>query len=457
MSGQGLKGPSYPVFLVFPQVVQRLGALLSALEPVSAVAARSHLLAVDLYFRGATGTAILALCFDPRILTTDALAEIASLAGRAGAAFVDASRLPERARRRFHEQYLPLYDVRRGGLGSIEEALGALAAEISAPPAGGQIERVEVRYRRGDAWQLARVRSMTREGVSIATGTPPRRGDVVDLEISACGIVLLARSTVVGVATGDAAAALGASGFGARFLLAGDDQREKLEEILRILGADKLRSIDPPPRRRAARYPVHWPVFVRSPKSRASLRALDVSRHGMFVGCADEVAPIEGPVHVTVPIDDGGTPVLATARVARQIPDEVARSRGLEAGIGIEFTALSQKDEQRFAAFVARVGRRAEREVVVCASASRLGELTTALSAAGYCTTGLSDASGLVARTTAGVRVPDLVVLDASVVRENPRAIHAARRALAVRLVRLMTVDGDPPLTLRESVDGALL
>ena len=60
-----------------------------------------------------------------------------------------------------------------------------------------------------------------------------------------------------------------------------------------------------------------------------------------------------------------GTPVLATARVARQIPDEVARSRGLEAGIGIEFTALSQKDEQRFAAFVARVGRRAEREVVV--------------------------------------------------------------------------------------------
>jgi len=42
-------------------------------------------------------------------------------------------------------------------------------------------------------------------------------------------------------------------------------------------------------------------------------------------------------------------------------------------------------------------------------------------------------------------------------VRENPRAIHAARRALAVRLVRLMTVDGDPPVTLRESVDGALL
>jgi len=34
-------------------------------------------------------------------------------------------------------------------------------------------ERVEVRFRRGDAWQLARARSMTREGISIATGTPP--------------------------------------------------------------------------------------------------------------------------------------------------------------------------------------------------------------------------------------------------------------------------------------------
>src|SRR5262249_11769428 len=191
MSDQGLKGPSYPVFLVFPQVVQRLGALLTALDPVSEIATKSHLLTVDLYFRSATGTALLALLFDPRILTTDALSDIASLAGRAGGAFVDASRLPERARRRFHEQYLPLYEVGRGGLGSIEEALGALAAEISTPPAGGgQIERVEVRFRRGDTWQLARVRSMTREGVSIATGTPPRRGDVVDLEISACGIVL---------------------------------------------------------------------------------------------------------------------------------------------------------------------------------------------------------------------------------------------------------------------------
>ena len=456
MSGLTRKGPAYPVFLVLPQVIPRLGALLNALEPVSELATRSHLIGVDLYFRAATGTALIALCFDPRVLTTDALGNLATRAGRAGAAFVDVSRLPERARRRFHEQYLPLYEVRRGGLGSIEEAIGALVAELTVSTTATP-DHVEVRYRRGDSWQLARVRSMTREGVSVATGTPPRRGDVVELELAGAGVNLIMRSTVVGVAIGDAAAALGASGFGARFLLTGDDQREKLEEILRILGADKLRSLDPPPRRRAARYPVHWPVFVRSTQRRASLRALDVSPHGMFVGCADAVAPLEEPVHVTVPIDDGGTPVLATARVARQIASEVAQSRGLEAGIGIEFTALSQKDDQRFAAFVARVGRRAERDVVVCASAGRLSELTTALAAVGYCTSGVSDPNGLVARAAAGVRVPDLVVLDASAVRDNPKAIQTARRALAVRLIRMMTVDGDPPVTLRESVDGALL
>jgi hypothetical protein len=431
---------------------------MSALTPISTVIGQNGAISIDVYFRSATGMALIALCFDPRFLTGDTVSVLSSGAAAAGAALVDPARLPDRARRRFHETYLPLYEVRRGGLESIEEAVGALTAEIARQASGAPSgETVEVRVRRGDAWQLARVRSMTREGISIATGTPPRRGDVVDLELRACGIVLLIRSTVVGVATGDAAAALGASGFGARFLIAGETERRQLEEILRVLGSDKLRSLEPPPRRRAARYPVHWPVFVRSPKCRANLRALDVSRHGMFVGCDDSTCPLEGSVHVTVPIDDGGTPILATARVARAIPDELARTRGLRSGIGIEFTALSQRDEQRFAAFVGRVGRRAEREVVVGASASRLGELTTALSAAGYCTTGVSDATGLVERAAAGSRVPDLVVLDSSLVRENPRAIHAARRALAVRLVRLVTIDGDSPSSMREFVDGALL
>jgi hypothetical protein len=451
-------GPAYPVFLVLPQVQQTLSGLMTALEPVSTLATSARLLSVDVYYRASTATGLLALCFDAHLLTNDALGAIALHAGRAGTAFVDPSRLPDRARRRFHEQYLALYEIRRGGFGSIEEALGGLAAELATASVPSTAERVEVRFRRGDAWQLARLRSMTREGVAVATGTPPRRGDLVDLELSTVGITLETRGTVVGVALGDAAAALGASGFGARFLQGGEEQRHKLEEILRVLGADKLRSLDPPPRRRAARYPVRWPVFLRSPERRASLRALDVSRHGMFIGCDDEVAPgSEGPVHVTVPVDDGGTPVLATGRVARSIPRDLARARGLTAGIGIELVSLSQKDEQRFASFVARVGRRAERDVVVCASAERLPELMTGLTAAGYCTSGVSDARGLVARAAATSRVPDLVVLDASLVRENPRAVHAARRALTVRLVRLLAVDGERPATLRDSVDSQLL
>src|SRR5688572_23654197 len=175
---------------------------------------------------------------------------------------------------------------------------------------------------------------MTREAISIATCTPPRRGDLVDIEIMAAGHKLELRSTVVGVASGDSASALGTSGFGARFLIASEMDRRTLEAILRAVGADKLRTLDPPPRRRAARYPVQWPVQIRSPRGRASRSALDVSRHGLFVGCGDD-CPAEGPVHMTIPIDDHGTPVLATGRVARAIPDELARHRGLPCGIGI--------------------------------------------------------------------------------------------------------------------------
>lgn len=458
MTASSPRGPAYPIFLVFPQVATRIATLSLNLEPVSAVATESRILAVDLYFRPATGAALVAICFDPRALTSETRADLAAAVAQAGAALVDPARLPERARWRFHEEYLPLYEVRRGGFSSVATAAAVLVAEVTRIAAGLAIQdEVELRFRRGDAWQLARVRSMTRECISIATGTPPRRGDVVELELSAAGVVLCARSTVVGVATGDAAAALGASGFGARFLIASANERQKLEEILRILGADRLRSLDPPPRRRSARYPVEWPVFVRSQAGRVNVHALDVSRHGMFLGCDDSVAAAGGPLHVTVPLDDGGTPVLATARVARAIPDEVARSRGLRAGVGIELTALSHDDNERFTAFVGRVGRRAERDVVVGASASRLTELTTALTAAGYCTTGVANAPGLVKRAAAGTRLPDLVVLDASLVREDPRAAHAARRALGLRLIKLLTIDGESPGTTLSSVDGALL
>ncbi len=456
MAVSSARGPVIPIFVVLPHAEARGSALGTALAPLSLASQRACPQAADLYYSSAKGTALVALTFDPRLLTVDMLTELAAEAARGGAAVVDAGRLPARARQRFHEEYLPLFDVRRGGLASFEAALAALADHLGSalpdsPP------RVEVRFRRGDAWQIARVRSMTREGISIATCTPPRRGDAVELEIAAPDLTLVARATVTGVAMGDTAVALGATGFGARFLPASEDERDKIAALLRLVGGEKLRALEPPPRRRAARYPVRWPVHIRSPRGRLSRSALDVSRHGMFVGCEVDSLPADGNLHLTVPVDDRGTPILATARVARAIPDEMAKHRGLSSGVGIEITAISQRDEQRFGAFVARVGRRCEREVLVGASPGRVLELTAALSAAGYCVTGVSDAASLVARAAASPRVPDLAIIDSSLASESPRAIQAARRQLAVRLVPLMQIDGDAAEVARETVDDALL
>jgi hypothetical protein len=447
---------AYPIYLVVPQAAQRLTELLQVLQPTITAANRAGALAVDLYFRSATGMALIAIHCDPALLTSAAYADMNNTAAQAGAAIVDAAQLPDRARRRFHEEYLPLYDVRYADLPNVAAAVQALAERALGEPLSPP-KPVEVKFKRGDDWQLARVRSMTRDAISIATCTPPRRGDLVDLEIVAAGHKLEVRSTVVGIAAGDAASALGTSGFGARYLLASEMDRRTLDAILRAVGPDKLRALEPPPRRRAARYPVRWPVQIRSPHGRVSRQALDVSRHGLFVGCEEDEVHAEGAVHMTIPIDDHGTPVLATGRVARAIPDELARRRGISRGVGIEITAISARDEQRFGAFVTRVARRAEREVVVGAVPARVGELTTALAAAGYCASGISDAHTLVHRTASATRLPDLVLIDSSLTREDPRAVQAARRALAVRVVPLMSIDGDSPEATREIVDGMLL
>jgi len=465
MSSSRPKTPLHPLFLVLPQVRARVAELDGIVAPLESAIALGRLAGVDLYYRTSTEMALLALRFDARTITAALTDRLAVCAAQCGAALLDAGRLPEGARLRFFHTYLPLYDVSLGGLSSPEHAVRALARHLagaepipSAPAAAGaNAGRIEVRFRRGDGWQLARLRSMTHEGISIATSTPPHRGDLVDLELSALGIVLVTRSRVVGVASGEAAAALGATGFGARLLPASEEQRAQVDQLLEVMGGERIRALTPPPRRRAARYPVSWPVFLRTPQHKASLRALDVSRHGMFVAADGALAPTEGSVHVTFPVDDRGRPILATARVARSVPARDAYERGLSAGVGLELISLSTQDDQRFAQFVGRIARRAERAVVVAAAPSRLDELVGALAGAGYCTSGVSDAPSLVARASVSGRTPDLVVLDASLAESAPDELQEARKALAVRMVPTITIDGDSPGAAREWVDGALL
>jgi PilZ domain len=455
------KAPVYPLFLVLPQARARLSTFPASLGPVQDAAAAGDILGADVYYRTATDMAMLALRFDARSLTAELIEQIAAGATQHGAALLDAARLPESARQRFYDSYLPLYDVCLGGLRTPDAALRALGQHLTG---GDEVphrahplrDRIEIRFRRGDQWQLARLRSLTAEGVSVATATPPRRGSFLDLEIEAAGVTLQIRSSVVGVMAGEAASTLGATGFGARFLPATDSQRRKLDELLAVAGGEKLKKMAPPPRRREARYPVQWPVFLRTPHAKVSLRALDVSRRGMFIAAEGDLAPREGSVHVTFPVDDGGRPVLATARVARAIAARDAFERGLPVGVGLELISLSMKDEARFAQFVGRIARRADRDVVIGAAPHRLEELSNALAGAGYCTTGITDVPSLVARAGSG-RTPDLVILDTSLADNHPIEVQAARKALAVRQVPTITLDGDSPAAAREWVDGALL
>jgi PilZ domain-containing protein len=461
------KRPVYPVFVVVPQIGSRLattGALAEAVERVVA----SATVDADLHYRPSTDMALVALRLDARLASQDLISDLNDAVGDQGAAVLDASRLPEPARQRFFDDYLPQFDFRVHGVESFAQAIRVLGSQLAAgagallaaPPSSGGIivpDRLEVRFRRGDRWQLARVRSLSKEGISVATGTPPRRSDLVDLELRAGDVSLLVRSSVVGVALGDPAQAIGATGFGARFIIAGETEERKLEELL-ALTAD-ARALEPLPYRRDTRFPIRWPVLLRTPSLKAHLRALDVSRRGMFIGAERDVAPASasGAVHVTFPIDDRGTPILATARVARAVPSDLARCRGLSPGVGLELVALSSHDERRYAQFVGRIGRRAGREVIVGASASRVGDLLTALVAAGYCAIGVAAANDLVTRTLGGARVPDLVVIDSSLARENPKGTNAARRALALRQVATLSIDGDSPEAARQWVDGALL
>src|SRR5262249_51461102 len=190
---------------------------------------------------------------------------------------------------------------------------------------------------------------------------------------------------------------------------------------------------------------------LRTHERRLDARVLDVSQRGMFV--AGDTPPTGGAVHVSIPIDDRGTPILATARVARAIHENTAKMRGISQGVGLEIVSLSGTDARRFQGFVGRVARRAVKEVIVGAAQPRVGELIAELAGAGYAATGVSDAPALVARTAAA-RPPDLVVLDSSL---SARTLHVARRALGAPCAVARASDGDAPAAAREQVDSALL
>jgi CheY-like chemotaxis protein len=105
---------------------------------------------------------------------------------------------------------------------------------------------------------------------------------------------------------------------------------------------------------------------------------------------------------------------------------------------------------------LSRIGRRAGHTVLVGASSERAAPIVAELTAAGYAASQVSEAPQLVSRVAAS-RPPDLVLIDASLVRADTRAEDAIRRAAAQRQIPVLHIDQDSPQAARAAADMTLL
>jgi hypothetical protein len=466
---------AYEVFLVFENAAVDAELLCETASALQTNTATARLLGVDLYYRADRDVMMLGLRFDPHAATGALLERVREDADRTGASMLELPRLADEDRRKFMNDYVPHFPLCVRGLPTPGDAVTLFARDLghaaefgdsrtsgrgvprgTGPGTEAGRPRLEVHFARGDGWQLGRARNLTREGVYIIAAATPRQGDIVDVKLSSGELCVILRGQVVYVTPEQATEALGAAGFGVRFLLANGEDRQKLEKLVQLTLGEGYASIRPAPPRRDVRYPVRWPVTLDLGHACASLAALDVSARGMFVACNAPALP--RTVDVSFEIDDPGAPIQATARVARAVPAEVARLRGVAVGYGLEIVSLTQSDDARFKMFVARVGRRAEKSIIVAAAPTRANQLAAELSAAGYAALSVSEPDLVVQRASVP-RPPDLVIVDDSLERQSSIAVRQMRRALTKIDVQVSFLDGQEDVAghVRALADAALL
>ncbi len=472
MSTSLATAPTHDMFLVAQRVSRRFNSLKETLGMLFQMIGATRLRSVDVYYRRQTDVALLALHLDPAQLSPAQLSALEGSAMRGDLAVLEPARLPDAERARFFESYLPQYELRLQRLAAPDDAMhlleehlvgiarraqAAAAAAAAGPVSKAAQDKLEVRFRRGDAWQLGRVRSLSRDSLYVSTGGPPRRGDVVEIALALGPAQLLVRAGVLQVTPADAPQAMGAPGFGAQFLVGDLAEADRVERFLAHVRAALPSELTPPPRRRDVRYPVCWPVFVAGAAGQSQTSALDLSLHGMFVAAtvSDGTSPGQS-LELTLPLDDGGSPMRAAARVARAVGPQVARQRGVPTGLGLEIVALGPREQARFSRFLSRVGKRTSHTLIVGAAAERAMPIVQELIAAGYSAAQVLDPAALLARASAS-RPPDLVLLDASLTRADPRAEEAVRRALTARRIPLQHIGEDPPAAVRALADMTLL
>lgn len=408
----------------------------------------ARVIGVDVYYRSDTDTVLFNLRLDVRTATATLIDRLHSEAAMAGAAVLEPARLEEADRERFYKEHLAAYPLQVHNFPTVADAVRKVAGDLgmsmdSTPPVGPP--RIEVRYRSGERWQLARPRSLTREGIYLYSGSVPRLGETVTLRLRCGETNLMVPAVVVHATPEDVASTVGGTGFAARFMLAGQAERHALEALVVAGRTDGLGALRPAPPRREARYPLRWPVTLNGAEQ--SCPALDVSRHGLFVGAT---LPALDNVAVAVSPDDGGPALRARGRVARTVDDRSAELRGVAAGSGIELHDFAPGDAERFATFVERVGLRASRRLLVAANEARQRVLMGPLAAAGYVVAAANDAQEVIA----GSPGMDLVFLDPSC----PAGARDLRRVLRERRIQAFALEPNQTgRTVRNLADAALL
>jgi hypothetical protein len=325
-------------------------------------------------------------------------------------------------------------------------------ASKAPPPADGP-GQISVRFRRGDDWVPARLRSLSLKGAYLACGAPPRLHDDVHVALGLGPLGTVMRGTVVHVTADDEAVSSGASGFGVLFPTIESPSRRQLKELLE---AARQRGVvlEPPPPRKGVRFPVRWPVHIVLPnQTTLDLAALDVSMQGMFVSTLDRLPA--GALEFFMPTERGGAPIHGRARAVREVPWKMACSRGLHSGFGMEIIGFQSADDDRYLDFVQRVARRVQHRLLVGASPDRTEELVAGLTAAGYTVSGTSDPHAIIKMAECEPRPPDAAVLDSSLVLP-PDLAHRIERLFELREVPIINISGEPSYRARAVIDGLL-
>jgi len=420
----------------------------------------TRLRGADILYDTDNDTALLRIRLDADQVSDTFVAELRRRAADIGASIIDVGRLEPDVRARFRDAYQRHYTVKFPGIATSGEALEVLARHLGALT--DRAETVEelpdepavltVRFRRGDGWQLGRVRSLSMASISIATGCPPRKGGVVEVELAVHDVAVRLPAIVLAVTPPETASILGAFGFGARFAVADERTRLRLRRIVAIVEADPSLTARPP-QRRHVRYPVHLPVSVGLGGASTRLAALDISASGLFVACSERVRR-GTPTGLALVLERGDESINAGARVTRTISGAAAASRNAPSGIGLEITSMSERDARRYRALIERIRRRAGQEICIGAAPDRATALVDALTAVGYAASAIADPAALLARAKAR-DAPDLLIIDESLPPGDPateRALSSRSRAHPLSLMSF----GGPPAQVWELADAAL-